>query len=274
LVAHPLVSGISFTGSTDLGLRINGIAASRLAKTQLELGGKNAALVLDYDNLAYAAEQIVNAAFACTGQRCTAISRVIVLKDNAASLIDQIVDKMKAIRIGPAWADGVNMGPLIDRRQFESVSQYIETGKREGAVLAYGGERFGISDESGDRATGGYYLSPTLFTGVKKDMTIAKEEIFGPVLSVLEADHWEEAVELANATDYGLAAAVFTNNLEAAQTIPELLDCGMVHINHGTASQAHIPFGGVKKSGFGPFSIGHTNQEFFTNVKAVYVKSK
>jgi acyl-CoA reductase-like NAD-dependent aldehyde dehydrogenase len=274
LVAHPLVSGISFTGSTDLGLRINGIAASRLAKTQLELGGKNAALVLDYDNLAYAAEQIVNAAFACTGQRCTAISRVIVLKDNAASLIDQIVDKMKAIRIGPAWADGVNMGPLIDRRQFESVSQYIETGKREGAVLAYGGERFGISDESGDRATGGYYLSPTLFTGVKKDMTIAKEEIFGPVLSVLEADHWEEAVELANATDYGLAAAVFTNNLEAAQTIPELLDCGMVHINHGTASQAHIPFGGVKKSGFGPFSIGHTNQEFFTNVKAIYVKSK
>ncbi|WP_313997290.1 aldehyde dehydrogenase family protein [uncultured Paenibacillus sp.] len=272
LVSHPLVNGVSFTGSTELGLRINGIAAARLAKTQLELGGKNAALVLDYDNLEGAAEQIVAAAFACSGQRCTAISRVIVQKDLADRLNGHIIERMKAIKVGPAWADGAGMGPLIDKKQFESVKGYIDTGKREGAVLAYGGERLDMTGENGE--LGGCYLQPTLFTGVTRGMTIAKEEIFGPVLSVLEAADWEEAVELANATEYGLAVSIFTDRLELAGTLPDLIDVGMVHINHGTASQAHMPFGGVKRSGFGPFSIGHTNQEFFTNVKAVYTKSR
>jgi len=271
LVAHPLVSGVSFTGSTGLGLRINGVAAARLAKTQLELGGKNAALVLDCGDPAYAAGQIVSAAFACSGQRCTAISRVIVLRREADALIGHIMERMKAVRVGPAWADGVSMGPLIDRKQFESVAAYIETGKKEGAVLACGGERLKYPVD-GDE--GGYYLAPALFTGVKKDMTIAREEIFGPVLSVLEAEDWEEAVELANATDYGLAASVFTSRLDLAEALPDLLDVGMVHINHGTASQTHVPFGGVKRSGYGPFSIGHSNQEFFTNPKAVYTRAQ
>lgn len=272
LVSHPLVNGISFTGSTALGLRINGIAASRLAKTQLELGGKNAAIVLDDGNLAYAAEQIVQAAFACSGQRCTAISRVIALKDIAARLTDYIMERMREIRVGPAWKDGVTMGPLIDRRHFESVMRYIETGKREGAVLACGGDRLAVESEDGDEA--GYYVAPTLFTGVTGQMTIAREEIFGPVLSVLEVDDWQEAVDTANGTDYGLAASVFTKRPDVALAMAELLECGMVHLNHGTASQAHVPFGGVKKSGFGPYSIGHTNQDFFTNMKAVYAKSE
>lgn len=266
LVAHPLVSGISFTGSTEIGLRIQAAAAPRLAKTQLELGGKNAAIVLDCDNLPYAAEQIVTAAFACSGQRCTAISRVIVLKESADRLIELIMERMKAIRVGPAWQDGAVMGPLIDRRQFESVARYIELGKREGAVLAYGGERLAVE---GERE--GYYVSPALFTGVKKEMTIAREEIFGPVLSVIEVASLEEAIDAANETQYGLAASVFTNRLDVAQSVHELLEVGMVHINHGTASQANMPFGGVKLSGFGAFSVGHTNREFYTNVKAVYL---
>lgn len=266
LVAHPLVSGISFTGSTEIGLRIQAAAAPRLAKTQLELGGKNAAIVLDYDNLPYAAEQIVTAAFACSGQRCTAISRVIVLKESADRLIELIMERMKAIRVGPAWQDGAVMGPLIDRRQFESVARYIELGKREGAVLAYGGERLAVE---GERE--GYYVSPALFTGVKKEMTIAREEIFGPVLSVIEVASLEEAIDTANETRYGLAASVFTNRLDVAQSVHKLLEVGMVHINHGTASQANMPFGGVKLSGFGAFSVGHTNREFYTNVKAVYL---
>jgi acyl-CoA reductase-like NAD-dependent aldehyde dehydrogenase len=273
LVAHPLVKGISFTGSTELGMRINGVAAARLAKTQLELGGKNAALVLDYDNLAYAADQIVSAAFACSGQRCTAISRVIVLKDRSQALIEQLKEKIKNIRVGPAWEDGVTMGPLMDRRQYESVTQYIEIGIKEGASLVMGGERLHADDSDGD-PNEAYYLTPALFTNVQEHMRIAKEEIFGPVLCVIEANDLDEALKLANSTDYGLAASVFTNSLETSQYLSSAIESGMIHMNHGTASQIHVPFGGMNHSGAGAFSIGHSNQEFYTGVKAIYVKSR
>lgn len=296
LVAHPLVKGISFTGSTALGLRINETAARRLAKTQLELGGKNAALVLDYGDLHEAAGQIVSAAFACSGQRCTAISRVIVLKRQAPELIRLLVEKMSALRLGPAWTEGAQMGPLIDKRHCESVMRYIELGKQEGATLALGGTRVFPYPASGaggqdngvghynmghrgaaggdaeDAEQGGYYIAPTLFTDVRKPMRIAREEIFGPVLTVLEAEHLDEAVELANGTEYGLAAAVFTDSVHIAQRLAAELECGMIHLNHGTASQIHVPFGGLKQSGFGAYSIGHSNQEFFTGMKAVYVR--
>ena len=272
LVSHPAVKGITFTGSTGLGRRIAGIAASRLAKLQLELGGKNAALVLDYDNLDFAAEQIVSAAFACSGQRCTAISRVIVLKDKAETLIAQLKEKMSRIKVGPAWAEGVTMGPLIDKKQFETVMKYIEAGKEEGAELVFGGERLRLH-EAEEEQNEGYYLSPALFTNVQKHMSIAREEIFGPVLCVMEAEDIEEAADIANSTDYGLAASVFTNSLQTAQRLTSLIDSGMIHINHGTASQIHVPFGGMKKSGYGAYSIGHSNQEFFTGMKAVYIKS-
>lgn len=269
LVAHPFVRGISFTGSSDLGMRINGIAASRLAKTQLEMGGKNAAIVLDYDDLEYAAEQIVSAAFACSGQRCTAISRVIVLKNQAQALCEQLLKRMKNIQVGPAWSATAQMGPLIDRKHFDSVMSYIEEGVREGAQLVFGGERVLPEHE-----TEGWYMTPALFTDVRPDMKIAKEEIFGPVLSVLEANSVEEAMEIANATEYGLAAAVFTQRMDWAEQVTEAIETGMIHVNHGTASQAHVPFGGVKTSGYGAYSIGHSNLEFFTHLKAIYVKSR
>lgn len=273
LVHNPLVKGISFTGSTALGMRINGIAASRLARTQLELGGKNAAIVLDCERLEEAAEHIVNAAFACSGQRCTAISRVIVLKDRAEALIGHIKEKISRIRVGPAWDERANMGPLIDRRQFETAMRYIEIGVGEGAKLECGGETL-LPESSGDARGQGYYLTPALFTRAHKDMRIANEEIFGPVLVVLEANDVEEAVDIANSTVYGLAAAVFAERIDTMRELSERLDCGMVHINHGTASQAHVPFGGVKQSGYGAFSIGHSNQEFYTGLKAVYAKSR
>lgn len=268
LVENPLVKGISFTGSTSLGLKINGIAASRLAKTQLEMGGKNAALVLDYENLESAAGQIVNAAFACSGQRCTAISRVIVLKKQSEQLINYLIEKMKGIVPGPAWESNATMGPVINQAQFESIQEYIEIGKKEGAQLLFGGEPLRTNGENE-----GYFITPALFTNVHKEMRIAREEIFGPVLSVIEVKSIEEAIDIANATDYGLAASVFTNNLDIAEKLAEKIETGMVHINHGTASQAHIPFGGVKQSGYGAYSIGHSNQEFFTVMKAVYVKA-
>lgn len=267
LVSHPLVKGVSFTGSTSLGLRINGLAASKLTKTQLELGGKNAAIIIDYENLQDASEQIVSAAFACTGQRCTAISRVIVLENQADELLSLLEEKVSNLRVGPAWEENVNMGPLINKQQFDSVMEYVNIGKEEGARLVLGGDR--INKEGTED---GHYLAPALFTDVEKHMKIAKEEIFGPVLVVLKAQSISEAVSIANSTEYGLAASVFTNRLEVAQEFSSSLETGMIHINHGTASQAHVPFGGVKKSGFGAFSIGPSNKEFFTVMKAIYTK--
>ena len=265
LVNHPLVKGISFTGSTELGRKINEAAGRRLVKTQLELGGKNPAVVIDYEDVEYVAKQIVSAAFAVSGQRCTAISRVIVHKNVKEDLTKAILEEVRQVKVGPAWENGVTMGPLVDKSQLESVQKYIQIGIEEGASLIYGGKLLegGLYDE-------GYYLSPTLFDNVTPDMRIAKEEIFGPVLSIITVNNTKEAFEVANEVDYGLAASLFTKDLASAYVFAEHVESGMVHINHGTSSAAHLPFGGVKQSGFGAYSIGHSNIEFFTNTKAVY----
>ncbi|MCR2822564.1 aldehyde dehydrogenase family protein [Lederbergia panacisoli] len=268
LVTHPLVKGISFTGSTKLGIQINRTAATRLIKTQLEMGGKNAAVVANYHDLEFAAKQIVSAAFTCSGQRCTAISRVIVLEEQANELIEHLRIYMEAIRVGPAWEENANMGPVINQHQYENILEYIELGKSEGAEIILGGT---VAKIEGNKE--GNYISPTLFVNVHKDMRIAREEIFGPVLVVLKAKNMEEAIEMANSTEYGLAVSVFTDNLSISNQFSEQIEAGMVHVNHGTASQSHIPFGGVKNSGFGAFSIGHSNQDFYTSSKAIYVKA-
>ncbi|WP_296975556.1 aldehyde dehydrogenase [Thermobacillus sp. ZCTH02-B1] len=267
LVSHPLVAGISFTGSTAQGLRIQRLAAGRLARTQLELGGKNPAVVLDYADLEHAARQIVSAAFTCSGQRCTAISRVIVLRERAEALKESLLAEIAKIKVGPAWDPEATMGPLINQAQMDAVLEYIRIGKEEGARLLTGGEvlRDGIYAE-------GCYVTPALFDRVTPEMRIAREEIFGPVLCVLEAEDAEDALRMANDTDYGLAAAVFTDRLADAEDFAGRLRSGMVHINHGTASAVHAPFGGVKMSGYGPYSIGRSNLEFFTEMKVVYVQ--
>jgi len=267
LVSHPLVKGISFTGSTAQGLRIQRMASARLARTQLELGGKNPAIVLDYGDLAGAARQIVSAAFTCSGQRCTAISRVIVLRHLAEALKQELLVEMSKIKVGPAWDPEANMGPLINQAQLDTVLEYIRVGQAEGARLLAGGEVL----RDGEYANG-CYVTPALFDRVTPEMRIAREEIFGPVLSVLEAEDAESALRIANDSEYGLAAAVFTDRLADAVDFAERLESGMVHINHGTASAVHAPFGGVKMSGYGPYSIGRSNLEFFTEMKVVYVQ--
>lgn len=265
LVKHPLVRGISFTGSTTQGLRIQRLAAERLVRTQLELGGKNPAVVLDFDDLAFAAKQIVSAAFACSGQRCTAISRVVVLKKHAEALKEELLKEMAKVKVGPAWDPEANMGPLINQAQLDVVLEYIRIGKEEGARLLTGGEV--LTD--GEYANG-CYLTPALFDRVTPDMRIAREEIFGPVLSVIEVEDKESALQVANGVQYGLASAVFADRLSDAVEFAERLQSGMVHVNHGTASAVHVPFGGVKMSGFGPYSIGRSNKEFFTEMKVLY----
>ncbi|WP_261131601.1 aldehyde dehydrogenase [Bacillus sp. Marseille-Q3570] len=265
LVKHPLVKGVSFTGSTKLGIRINEIAARNLTKTQLELGGKNPAVVLDYENVEEVAKQITGAAFACTGQRCTAISRVIVVEEKKAELTEALLKEMKKIKIGPAWEDEVTMGPLVNREQLNTVQKYLEIGKQEGARLLYGGD---ILTEA--KYQKGSYMVPALFDQVTPEMRIAKEEIFGPVLSILTVETQEKAFEVANNVEFGLAASIFTKDVSAAYKFADVVESGMVHVNHGTASAAHLPFGGTKQSGSGAFSIGSSNIDFFTELKAVY----
>jgi alpha-ketoglutaric semialdehyde dehydrogenase len=265
LVKHSLVKGISFTGSTKQGLAINEIAARRLVRTQLELGGKNPAVVLDHSDLEYVAKQIVSAAFTCSGQRCTAISRVIVLRDQAQALTEALLKEIKQIKVGPAWEPGINMGPLVNKNHLDSVLTYLQFGRDEGARLLTGGEILAVGE-----FLNGYYMSPALFDLVTPQMTIAKEEIFGPILCVIAVDNEQEAFEVANSVEYGLAAAVFTENLSSAYRFAEQIESGMVHVNHGTSSAAHMPFGGVKQSGSGAYSIGNTNKEFFTEMKVVY----
>ncbi|MED4227708.1 aldehyde dehydrogenase family protein [Neobacillus cucumis] len=265
LVNHPLVKGISFTGSSELGIKINQTAAGRLAKTQLELGGKNPAVVLDYQDASAVAKQIVSAAFACSGQRCTSLSRVIVVKEKKEELTEALLQEMKKIHVGPAWEPTATMGPLVNKRHLQSVQNYLKIGVKEGARLLFGGEVLTEGEYSE-----GAYMNPALLDLVTPEMCVAKEEIFGPILCVIEVENKEQALEVANNVDYGLAASIFSTNLSDAFTFADEVEAGMLHINHGTASAAHMPFGGTKQSGAGSYSIGSSNADFFTETKVVY----
>ena len=267
LVNDARVRGISFTGSSEIGTRTYEGAARRLAKVQLELGGKNPALVLDYEDLDNAAKEIVAAAFLCSGQRCTALSRVIVLEAQADALVGRLLDHIRRIKVGDGLIEGTTMGPLASLAQFRTVERYVKQGRESGAALVTGGNALVKEPERE-----GFYFEPTLFDRVNRESPLAREEIFGPVLPVIRVRNVEEAIAVANDTRYGLAASVFSNEPRVMQECARRIETGMIHLNHGTASQAHVPFGGRKDSGQGAFSIGPTARDFFTVVKAIYTK--
>jgi len=265
LVTDRRVKGITFTGSSDIGTRIYESAARRMASVQLELGGKNPAVVFHYDDLEGAAREIVSAAFLCSGQRCTALSRVIVCDAQADALVERILSHVERIKVGDGMLDGITMGPLISKAQFQIVDGYVKQGLEGGCALRAGGRPL---VENPDEQ--GYYYAPTVFDHVPPESPLAREEIFGPVLPIVRVREPEQAIAIANGTRYGLAAAVFTSRLDLTHRFATRIEAGMIHINHGTASQAHVPFGGRKDSGQGAFSIGPTAKHFFTNVKTVY----
>jgi len=267
LISDTRVRGISFTGSTAVGVRISEQVAARMAKLQLELGGKNPAIVLECDDLDGAAQEIVAAAFLCSGQRCTALSRVIVQESQADEIRQHLVTHMEKIRVGNGLDPQTTMGPLVSRHQLETVAGYVQKGLNDQSTLVAGGQQLTASPESE-----GYYYAPTLFDYVSADSGLAQEEIFGPVLPMIRVRNAEQALEVANGTRYGLAASLFTGNRHLVDKFVQHVESGMVHVNHGTASQAHVPFGGVKDSGLGAFSIGPTVKDAFTNVKTVYIK--
>jgi alpha-ketoglutaric semialdehyde dehydrogenase len=263
----PRVRGITFTGSTGVGRRINQIAAANFTKVQLEMGGKNPCIVADYHDLKTAANAITSAAFAVAGQRCTSISRVIVLKKHAEELEAMIAEKMKSYVLGNGANPEVTMGPVINREAGKSIIQYIQGAVKEGATIRAGGNQW-----TGGEYDKGFYIEPTLITDVRPEMTVALEEIFGPVLVVIKVDSFEEAVSVANNSEYGLAASLFSDNLSYIHEFQQAIESGMVHVNHGTITDACMPFGGIKNSGLGPFSKGATNKDFYTNYKVNYVK--
>jgi aldehyde dehydrogenase (NAD+) len=268
LLKEQRVKAISFTGSTKVGIHINELAARRLVRTQLELGGKNPMVVLEDADIDEAAGACATAAFACAGQWCTSTSRVIVAKKIAGEFVDALLAKARALKLGNGLDPATTMGPVCGTQQMKNVLDFIEQGKREGAKLLTGGRR-----AAGEGLDNGCFIEPTIFSEVNPGMTIAQEEIFGPVLSVFTADSFDEAVAIANGVRYGLASAIYTKDLEWAMKFLEKTEAGLTHVNMMTAyKEPQLSFGGIKESGSGIPEGGRTGIEFFTEHKVAYVK--
>lgn len=267
IVKSPHVDAISFTGSVATGHEILLEATKRHAKVQLEMGGKNPLVVLDDADLDVAVNCAVNGAFFSTGQRCTASSRLIVTDGIHHRFVDSVVEKLKTLRIGDAVAEDTDIGPVVDQTQLDQDLSYIEIGQKEGARLAYGGGRV-----TGDHE--GFYLSPALFVDTDNRMRINREEIFGPIASVVRVKSYDEAVAVANDTEFGLSAGIVTTSLKHADDFKRASRAGMVMVNLPTAGvDYHVPFGGTKGSSYGPREQGTYAKEFYTVVKTAYVGS-
>ena len=268
LVSHPGVDGITFTGSISVGRQIYSSAARNLAEVSLELGGKNAAVIHDTEDLDACLDQIIGAAFQCAGQRCTGISRVIVNDTLKAKVVEGLVERARRIRVGDGMAEGTTMGPMTSAAQLEKVSKIVATGVSEGARVCTGGNSMRI-----EGAEEGYFYAPTIFSEVTPAMTVASEEIFGPVLSVLSYKTVDEAFDILNGVEYGLTSALFSNDHSVIQRFLNESQAGMLHINHGTIPESHMPFGGIKNSGVGAYSVGPSAANFYTTEHAVYVRA-
>ena len=265
VINHPDVAGVTFTGSVETGRRVAQAGAGRLAKVQLEMGGKNPLVVLDDADLATAVECAVNGAFFSTGQRCTASSRLVVTPGIHDAFVDAMVERLKALNIDDALAEGTHIGPVVDEGQLEKDIAYVEVGKKEGARLAWGGDRL-------SRDKQGYYLQPALFTETTNAMRINREEIFGPIASVIKAGGYDEALAVANDTPFGLSSGICTTSLKHAADFKAKSEAGMVMVNLPTAGvDYHVPFGGRKGSSYGSREQGRYAAEFYTIVKTAYV---
>lgn len=264
MLDSPDLAGITFTGSTGTGKRVALSSVEHNRKFQLEMGGKNPMVVLDDADLMVAVEAAANSGFFSTGQRCTASSRLIVTEGIHDRFVAALTEKLKTLVVDDALKAGTHIGPVVDERQLKTDTNYIGIGKAEGANVAFGGETI-------SRGTPGFFLQPTLFTEATNQMRISREEIFGPVVSVIRVKDYEEALAVANDTPFGLSAGIATTSLKHAMHFKRNSEAGMVMVNLPTAGvDFHVPFGGRKASSFGAREQGSYASEFFTTVKTAY----
>jgi acyl-CoA reductase-like NAD-dependent aldehyde dehydrogenase len=268
LISNPAVKAISFTGSCEVGSGIQQKTVQRSIKTQLEMGGKNPTIVLGDADLNLATDVVVNGAFFSTGQKCTATSRAIVEETIFDEFVKLLVEKTRKLRVGNGMEKGVDIGPCVDESQMKTVLRYIEIGKQDGAKLLCGGSRL-----TGPGYDKGYFVEPTIFTGVTPEMTIAQEEIFGPVLAVMPAKDFDAAVQLANNVKFGLSASLLTNQLNKVFNYINRIEAGLIIVNLPSAGvEYQLPFGGTKASSTGYREQGSVAVDFYSELRTVYLK--
>ena len=274
LVDHPGVRVLSFTGSTTVGRAIAESAARLNKKLSLEMGGKNAIIVLDDANVELVTDATLWAAFGTSGQRCTAASRLIVQKGIASEVKESLVERTKKLRLGDGLDPKVEIGPVINKAAVERIHNYVQLGKKEGARLLVGGSTASvpIRESVTEPLNKGFFYTPTLFDEVQPGSILEAEEIFGPVLSIIEVDSLEEAIEVNNGSQYGLSTSIFTQDVNRAFTAMRDIFSGLVYINHGTTgAEIQFPFGGVRGTGNGHREAGQAALEVFTEWKSIYV---
>ncbi len=267
LLNHPDTCGISFTGSSQVGKRIAEVTGKTLRRCSLELGGKNAQLVLNDADLDLALEGVLWGAFGTTGQRCTATSRLIVEAGVYDRMLEMVVEAASRLKVGNGLDESVDMGPCVSEGQRSTVHGYVEVGKEQGARLALGGEKL-----TGGDFDKGFFYKPTVFADVTPDMRIAVEEIFGPVLSVIKVKDFDEGIKVMNGTPYGLSSSIYTKDVNRAMKAVEIIEAGITYVNAPTiGAECHMPFGGVKDTGNGHREGGWAAYDIFSEWKTVYI---
>lgn len=267
LVRSGGVNLVSFTGSTEVGRKVNQICAADLKHCHLEMGGKNIIIVMDDANLELAVDGAVWGGFGTTGQRCTAASRIAVHKKVYREFVERLAARAAALRVGDGLDPATEMGPLINNQQLETVTRYVAIGQAEGARLVTGGHRL-----KGGKWAKGWFFEPTIFADCDPKMRICQEEIFGPVVSVIPVDHYEQAVDVANGVVYGLSAAIYTRDVNRAFHAMRELNTGIVYVNAPTiGAETHLPFGGVKQTGNGHREAAVAALDFYSEWKSIYI---
>lgn len=268
IATHPKIKAVSFTGSTDVGLALGKAVTSRGAKMQAEMGGKNPSVILEDACIDETIENLVISGFLDNGQRCTGTSRLIVPRAIAEEVTAKLVTRAKKLVIGDGFGENVDNGPVIDESQLNTYLHYVNIAREEGAILEYGGKR--LTENGLDK---GYFVAPTIFSGVTKEMTIFKEEIFGPVIGITVVDSYEEAIALANDSEFGLSSTIYTNDLNKAFDFVRRVESGVTHVNiPSNYFENQYPFGGKKASSIGPREQGSTALDFWTDYKTVYIR--
>ncbi len=268
LVDYPAVRALSFTGSCEVGDGLYDRATKRKIRVQLEMGGKNPTVVLKDADLDYAADVLVNGAFFSTGQKCTACSRAIIEKPIYEPLLEKLLTKTRNLKVGNGLEPGIDMGPAVDEAQLETDLKYIEIARKEGARLLCGGNRL-----SGGLYDKGYFIEPTIFAEVRQEMRIAQEEVFGPVLALLAAEDFQDAMHLANNVRFGLSASIVSRDLTRVHQFINSIQAGLITINLPTAGvEYQLPFGGTKGSSYGMREQGPLALDFYTECRTVYMK--